>query len=529
MIRERHGYDVVGGGAGNGVANVYIKVAVNQHSNLPDAIDYDINDLGLVYNGEEEFFSSVITPWTAPKYKYPPGLYIVRDLGGGKEWYFYQTQTINAINTVIIDVTTDWVAFFNQSPVVKQFAMIDFNGTIYRNETGAYSINPPNIDSTNWTSTVVSAAPRNPVQLKAISLLDQSITTAAAGTIPIPEVIQESNGVTVSNGEITFSRGGFYRVQLQLNLDNNNNSLIETWAEFFNGSTWENVTDSGNIIETSSSNEGNFLVESTFIVPDNFMIRLKARVITGGASFNTSTLANGVEVPSMTFIAYEIDPVVYGLAVDTQNLSEPFYIGSGANRTRFETDGTIVNEGDSLTWQEVSTPLFGQSLDTSLGRIDYNYAELTIDYASNARYPEEQLGVVTQLLHSRKSLSEIRPHLHWIQNSNNFPNLLIEYRAFNNGELVPGSFTQKALTVSDNLFAYPGSGNFHQITEFNLPVAVGESLGLSGTFECKIYRDSANASGLFAGADTYPGVLSVKYYDIHFINDMLGSREEYTK
>ena len=196
--------------------------------------------------------------------------------------------------------------------------------------------------------------------------------------------------------------------------------------------------------------------------------------------------------------------------------------------TEIEEDGTIISFGQGTTWDEIAQSVIGRNLDTASGRIDYNYDELTIDYASNARYPDEVLGVVSQMPHARKLMTPIRPHIHWIQNQSAQPNILIEYRVSNNGEGIPATWELKALTASDNIFPYV-SGNLMQITEFNLPDVVGEDFTLSGTFDCKIYRDVSNSSGLFSGADTYTGVFSLKYYDIHYVKDMNGSREEFVK
>ena len=202
------------------------------------------------------------------------------------------------------------------------------------------------------------------------------------------------------------------------------------------------------------------------------------------------------------------------------------FIGGSTDYTSFDEQGHMIIGGDTTIWDEVSQPLIGRNVLVSVGRIDYNYDNLSLDFSTTARYPEEPVGVVTQTLHARKAGSDIRPHLHWIQAIDTIPNILIEYRFCNNGG-VPTEWVLKPLTSTDNLFPFVAGAQ--QITEFNLPEGHGTTLGLSGSFECKIYRDSANASGLFTGADAYAGVWEVKYYDIHIEMDSLGSREEFTK
>lgn len=183
---------------------------------------------------------------------------------------------------------------------------------------------------------------------------------------------------------------------------------------------------------------------------------------------------------------------------------------------------------DNSPWDEISQSFVGQNIFINAGRIDYNYDDLTLDYSTTARWPNEFAGSVKQMPHRRMSNSEIRPHIHWVQNSDNTPNIVIEYRSYNNGEAPPLTWNTKALTSADNIFAFSEAGQ-QQITEFNIPVTVGESLGLSGTFEMKLYRDVQNTSGLFAGADSYSGDWNVKYYDIHFMVDTFGSRQEFIK
>ena len=189
-------------------------------------------------------------------------------------------------------------------------------------------------------------------------------------------------------------------------------------------------------------------------------------------------------------------------------------------------DGTWQNFGEGVVWDETTNSFVGSNIFTVAGRVDYNFTELTLDFNTNARYPEEPVAIVTQLGHAREADSDIRPHVHWMQNSDNNPNILIQYRMYNNGA-VPPAWILKALTASDNFFPYVAGGQ--QVTQFNLPDGHGVGLGLSFTVDMKIYRDSANTSGLFAGADTYAGVWSAKYYDIHYQIDMNGSRDEYVK
>jgi hypothetical protein len=207
------------------------------------------------------------------------------------------------------------------------------------------------------------------------------------------------------------------------------------------------------------------------------------------------------------------------------NSFDELSVGGSGNLFVVEPDGTWVNTGEGTTWDEVSQPFIGNGIFVPGGRVNYDHTELTLVFAANARYPEEPVGAVIQAMHSRKIDSDIYPHIHWMQTSDAIPNILIAHRMYDSGE-IPPTWTLKALTRT--VFPFTGSG-MQQITPFDLAEGNGVGLGLSFTIDVKIYRDSLNTSGLFAGADAYPGTWSAKYYDIHFEKDMNGSREEFVK
>lgn len=155
-------------------------------------------------------------------------------------------------------------------------------------------------------ATAANKINRAPYELKAISRDDQTISSDAAGTIPLAEIEQLENGVSISDGVITFEQAGTFRAQIQLNFDNAANTTIEGWAEYWDGDSWELLADSGSVIETSQANEGNFLFESLFTVSSGMQMRFKVRIDAGSASLDSLTLSNGIVVPSVTYIVHEV-------------------------------------------------------------------------------------------------------------------------------------------------------------------------------------------------------------------------------
>lgn len=169
----------------------------------------------------------------------------------------------------------------------------------------------------------------------------------------------------------------------------------------------------------------------------------------------------------------------------------------------------------NCVWDDASARLVGQKFDQASGRISYNYDEIAVDFAANARYPEEPVGIPSQMSHAWLAGTVIRPHIHWFQVEAARPNWLIAYRMYNNGELVPAEWN--LLACESCVFTYPGSGTMLQISKF--PVIDCSGIHISAAFDFKLYRDSANTSGLFEGADTYNssggGTAAMKFYDYH--------------
>lgn len=176
-------------------------------------------------------------------------------------------------------------------------------------------------------------------------------------------------------------------------------------------------------------------------------------------------------------------------------------------------------------WDDLRFPFVGQRVDISAGRIDYDFAEVGVGFQDNTRYPEEVICILAQLPHKWKQETNIKPHIHYIQNQNATPNWLLEYRVYENNTVVPSSFTK---STGSDLFTYPGSGSILQIHVFPEIDMTGID-SVSALIDFKFYRDTANTSTEFSGSDPYSGTALSKEFDLHFEIDRPGSREEYTK
>ncbi len=193
--------------------------------------------------------------------------------------------------------------------------------------------------------------------------------------------------------------------------------------------------------------------------------------------------------------------------------------------TEITRDGTLRAHGEATAWDDLRFPAMGQSLDSTTGRLDYDFEECGVGFAANARFTEEPLCFICQMPHSKLHGSAVHPHIHWIQNQAADPNWLIQYRVYNNGEAPPA--WQLAKPSTTRTFPYV-AGNLLQITKFPaIPAPADESV--SAFIDVRLFRDSANTSTLFTGADAYAGTALLKELDHHILIDSLGSRDEYVK
>ena len=201
------------------------------------------------------------------------------------------------------------------------------------------------------------------------------------------------------------------------------------------------------------------------------------------------------------------------------------------NYMSIESDGTFQAMGDATCWDDKLGYLMGKNIDTSSGRIDYSYYNGAVKFQANARYPEEPVVVRHQIDHAWVLGSNVvaRPHLHWIQQSSNVPNWLCAYKVVRNGHATTIDSDWSNYTLlpwADNIATYT-SGTIEQITTF-AEITV-PTLAVSDFIITVLFRDSANTSGEFSGADPSGVAEYATDLDLHMKRDMLGSRTEYTK
>lgn len=192
-------------------------------------------------------------------------------------------------------------------------------------------------------------------------------------------------------------------------------------------------------------------------------------------------------------------------------------------------------EGVGPRWDDDKFPMIGQGLDTTTGRHGVNYFNGTVFFNANARYTvnavNEVVSMNMQLQHKWLEGSVIKPHIHWLQqHASNVPNWLLGYRIYPKFSVNPAletDFSNLTLLTLDNHVATYASGVLEQISGF--PEIDLSGYTLSDNIHFCFWRDSANVSSQFSGADPSALVEHVREFDVHYQIDSRGSRQEYIK
>ena len=182
-----------------------------------------------------------------------------------------------------------------------------------------------------------------------------------------------------------------------------------------------------------------------------------------------------------------------------------------------------------ISWEDLRFPLTGRNIDTASGRLDYDYYNGTVSFAANARYNiAETVSFNVQLPHAWREGSELRPHFHWLQQGSDVPNWLMAYKIHKISEAsaIETDWSNHTFALSTPVFPYT-SGVIEQISTF--PAIDMSGCNISDQLHICLWRDSANASTLFADADPSAVAEHIREFDIHYQVNALGSEQEFTR
>jgi len=194
-------------------------------------------------------------------------------------------------------------------------------------------------------------------------------------------------------------------------------------------------------------------------------------------------------------------------------------VGTGDNYTETQDDGSIIRYGNATTWDDLVGSLISRRLTSVSGRLDYDFDENAIVMQNNGDPTNnaDRLIFNYQKPHKAKQNSEFRLHIHWEQDTTNKIEWQIDYRIQINNELKTTAWTTTTANSDDNnVFTYPGTGTFIQIT--NLAVIDLSAASLSSTIQFRLTR-----------TDTTTGNILAVFVDAHYEIDSDGSRQEFIK
>ena len=193
-------------------------------------------------------------------------------------------------------------------------------------------------------------------------------------------------------------------------------------------------------------------------------------------------------------------------------------LGTGANRTKIEADGTLKFEGDATVWDDIVGSLIGKSLSSTAGQVDYNWDENAIAFGPNGDIDTaaDLINFSVQIPHSAIVDGTIDLHVHWEQTDSTARQFTVRHRVQNNGSAKTTTWTENIVSSqTDDKFTYT-SGTLNQISDLVSIDMTG--IGISSVVQFKIARTDAVA-----------GDINVTFVDVHVEKDTLGSRQEYVK
>lgn len=187
------------------------------------------------------------------------------------------------------------------------------------------------------------------------------------------------------------------------------------------------------------------------------------------------------------------------------------FYGPSATLAAALTASNIVQTSGG--WDDL---LFPVNTIYAVGLTDIEYLpqsnSINFKATCNTNFASDNVWLVGQLSHSTKTNSAyIHPHVHFAQSSATATNMFfLRYKRYKIGEQIPTTWTDLPLT--NNVFSY-STGTIHQIAN---GAYLSGPFGISENLDFKIWSRGGQA-------------VQLKFFDIHFQRDGMGSDLEYQK
>jgi hypothetical protein len=194
----------------------------------------------------------------------------------------------------------------------------------------------------------------------------------------------------------------------------------------------------------------------------------------------------------------------------------------GGNYSEFESDGTYKANGNATTFDDLLGDITRLQV-VGVGIVADN-TENALKFQTSANLSDYAV-INYQLRHRWKAGSSIYPHIHFEQTENHVPNFLIRYRWQKNLGAKTTSWSDYKCTTLVTPYT---SGTLNNIAH-GVAITAPSGYSISDILQFRIFRDNANTSTVFTGADPFTTDVLVTGVDIHIEEDTLGSRSEYSK
>lgn len=201
-------------------------------------------------------------------------------------------------------------------------------------------------------------------------------------------------------------------------------------------------------------------------------------------------------------------------------------IGGGVNNTYFESDGTLVFNGNATVYNDFVVPLGtakagGNSPGWEKFR-DNGSGSNGVWVWTFANSSTDELQIIVQMPHEWKEGSAINPHIHWspMTSASGAVKWGMEYTWANYDQ--GATQTYPATTMLNATSASFSNAQYgSMITSFG-PITLTNGK-ISNILLIRLFRNSSDP------ADTYPDKVAGLSFDIHYEANTLGSRTEFTK
>ena len=516
--------------------SIYInRVPHNRLTDLDDVtITVPVVDQILKYNGSEWINGSMSTVNAGNGISF--FIADVPILVGGT-----QTVALNSLyKTPYTQLETTESRTVTNSTVLIDRYLYDFPLGGTQIDGGVWTFNMYNmVDSSNAISSM-------PITVRKAELGTGTITMTGTGTtrtatvsgstpflpsdagadLTLGSLIQTSDAIFRINGYTSSSE---VTVETLSTYVNNVGSSFYIHRHLFTDSTIEiNNTTVG--LNTSYSTQPPFPINST----DKLSISIYARTNSTPQARTITLYHGGTERNShfntpLVVRHNDLAGIQGGNSTERYHLSSAEYtdkitnmkFGGATHYSQFESDGTLVFNGNATVWDDLIGAI--TSLKTTGAGVSLNATEQTIEFTVAANM-SDFAWIPFQLSHRWKG-SNIHPHLHWEQTLNAVPNFLMRYRWQKLGGTKTTAWTDYVCNTP--VFAYT-SGTLNQICH-GAGITPPVGYNISDIVQIQVFRDSANSTGLFGGANVYAATVGISSIDIHIEIDTVGSRSEFNK